>query len=322
MATGIVSIAAQLRDESRRGCLVRDHRAGVCAIGIADHRLSVQTPAAVSPRSARSRSRSRLLDHRRWELYSGKSVRRIYRSDNGCDWPVGLRNSSLDNFHLRDFLRITVRETDTSLADDINDCWLLIVVATQSVSSLGGLLASHIPLYERQVLFVTVLYLLGAMLYPFSSRSSSIDWRFSRPIRARPHRRIGSIRDRGDYDVSRRDVAGECITLALSGRNSPVYQGFTLFFWAAGTWWIPLLVLWGIWCHVVGDIFSPIREIRCSVLGNSVSARDVHRLYVSIGGDCDTTLPARDSSLFRLFRAACVADDVFQVVAYARYSVR
>jgi tellurite resistance protein TehA-like permease len=29
----------------------------------------------------------------------------------------------------------------------------------------------------------------------------------------------------------------------------PFIKGFTLFFWAAGTWWIPLLILLGLWRH-------------------------------------------------------------------------
>src|ERR1700720_2458723 len=31
----------------------------------------------------------------------------------------------------------------------------------------------------------------------------------------------------------------------------PFIGGFTLFFWATGTWWIPLLVIVGFWRHVV-----------------------------------------------------------------------
>jgi tellurite resistance protein TehA-like permease len=30
----------------------------------------------------------------------------------------------------------------------------------------------------------------------------------------------------------------------------PFLKGFTLFFWAAGTWWIPLLFVLGFWRHV------------------------------------------------------------------------
>src|SRR5690606_23214038 len=46
--------------------------------------------------------------------------------------------------------------------------------------------------------------------------------------------------------------------LLLSAGDSPLLEelrpflkGFTLFFWAAGTWWIPLLVLLGAWRHLV-----------------------------------------------------------------------
>jgi len=30
----------------------------------------------------------------------------------------------------------------------------------------------------------------------------------------------------------------------------PFLRGFTLFFWATGTWWIPMLVILGFWRHV------------------------------------------------------------------------
>jgi tellurite resistance protein TehA-like permease len=37
--------------------------------------------------------------------------------------------------------------------------------------------------------------------------------------------------------------------LPLLGELLPFLKGFTLFFWAAGTWWIPLLFILGIWRH-------------------------------------------------------------------------
>jgi tellurite resistance protein TehA-like permease len=46
-------------------------------------------------------------------------------------------------------------------------------------------------------------------------------------------------------------------TLILDAPRSPLLQGmlpflqgFTLFFWATGTWWIPMLVILGLWRHV------------------------------------------------------------------------
>lgn len=37
----------------------------------------------------------------------------------------------------------------------------------------------------------------------------------------------------------------------------PFFVGFTLFYWTAGTWWIPLLITVGIWRHTVGGFALP-----------------------------------------------------------------
>ncbi|WP_435077872.1 tellurite resistance/C4-dicarboxylate transporter family protein [Halococcus sp. AFM35] len=157
------------------------------------------------------------------------------------------------------FLRITVRETDEPLAEGIHGGWLLTIVATQSVSVLGGLVASSIPAYERQVLFVTVVtYLLGAMLYLIII--TLIFYRLAffgfDPRSATP-----------PYWISTGAVAITTLAGATLLSNAsrwgfldglrPFIEGFTLFFWSTGTWWIPLLVLLGIWRHVVGDISLP-----------------------------------------------------------------
>jgi tellurite resistance protein TehA-like permease len=39
-------------------------------------------------------------------------------------------------------------------------------------------------------------------------------------------------------------------TWSLLRELIPFLKGFTLFFWATGTWWIPLLVIVGIWRHI------------------------------------------------------------------------
>ncbi len=50
-------------------------------------------------------------------------------------------------------------------------------------------------------------------------------------------------------------LAGARLILSLDrfvflGDVLPFLKGFTLFFWAAATWWIPLLLLVGVWRHV------------------------------------------------------------------------
>src|SRR5690606_1969695 len=37
----------------------------------------------------------------------------------------------------------------------------------------------------------------------------------------------------------------------------PFLKGFTLFYWAAGTWWIPLLLLLGFWRHAIKRVPVP-----------------------------------------------------------------
>src|SRR5690625_6727793 len=34
-------------------------------------------------------------------------------------------------------------------------------------------------------------------------------------------------------------------------------KGFTLFFWSFGTWWIPLLLILGVWRHMIHKIPFP-----------------------------------------------------------------
>src|SRR3546814_2114442 len=37
----------------------------------------------------------------------------------------------------------------------------------------------------------------------------------------------------------------------IVGDLAPFVKGFTLFFWAIGTWWIPMLVVLGVWRYLI-----------------------------------------------------------------------
>ena len=57
-------------------------------------------------------------------------------------------------------------------------------------------------------------------------------------------------------------LAGSMLILHTSQYNFineilPFLKGFTLLFWAAGTWWIPLLIALGAWRHLVKKIPVP-----------------------------------------------------------------
>ena len=64
------------------------------------------------------------------------------------------------------FTAVTVRDNKPSIEAGLNGGWLLAVVATQSISVLGTLLANQVAGYRDSVLFFTLcMFLLGCMLY-------------------------------------------------------------------------------------------------------------------------------------------------------------
>jgi len=149
------------------------------------------------------------------------------------------------------FTSVVTRSEKPTIEEGINGAWLIAAVATQAISVLGTLIAPHLPEYEAVVLFVSlVFYLLGCMLY--LNIMTLIFYRFTffvmKPESLTPPYWINM----GAVAIA--TLAGS--TLLLSGGQSPLIvelspfiKGFTLFFWAAGTWWIPLLVILGIWRH-------------------------------------------------------------------------
>lgn len=146
----------------------------------------------------------------------------------------------------------TIKETKPSLAEGINGGWLVTVVATQSVSVLGSLLAQQLEPYQEQVLFFTLSpWLWGGMLYIWMIALIFYRYTFFKfsPSDLTPPYWINM----GAVAIS--TLAGA--TLIAGAPKSPLLQGmlpflegFTLFFWATGTWWIPMLAILGIWRHV------------------------------------------------------------------------
>jgi len=147
---------------------------------------------------------------------------------------------------------VTVQEEKPPLETGISGTWLLMTVATQAVSVLGTLLADHFPRYREALLFITLcMFLLGCMLYLMLI--TLIFYRFT-------FVKLTTITLTPPYWINMGAVAittlaGARLLLAapawelLSGL-APFLKGFTLFFWAAGTWWIPLLLILGVWRHL------------------------------------------------------------------------
>jgi len=150
------------------------------------------------------------------------------------------------------FTSVTIRPTKPSLEDGLSGAWLLAVVSTQSVAVLGTLLAPHFGPHAPPVLFAMLcLYLLGCMLYLLVI--ALIFYRFTfLPLKARDLSPPYWI-NMGAVAIT--TLAGARLLLRagdwpLLAELRPFLAGFTLFFWATATWWIPLLLILGEWRHV------------------------------------------------------------------------
>lgn len=149
------------------------------------------------------------------------------------------------------FTSLTVKAVKPALAQGINGGWLVAVVATQSVSVLGTQLASFFQPHEEMVLFFTLsMWLGGGMLYIWII--SLIFYRYTffalEPSDLSPPYWINM----GAMAIS--TLAGTMLISAASAsallqQVLPFLKGFTLFFWATATWWIPMLLILGVWRH-------------------------------------------------------------------------
>lgn len=150
------------------------------------------------------------------------------------------------------FTVITTVQEKPALEEGLNGSWLLAIVATQSVSTLGTLLSATVAGYREVLLFFTLcMYLLGGMLY--IPVITIIFYRFSfRPLHS------GNLTppywiNMGAVAIT--TLAGASLMLyagqwSLLQELLPFLKGFTLFFWATATWWIPLLFILGAWRHL------------------------------------------------------------------------
>jgi tellurite resistance protein TehA-like permease len=151
------------------------------------------------------------------------------------------------------FAAVTTREDKPTLEAGLSGAWLIAAVATQSISVLGTLLADRWGDHRETILFFTlVMFLIGCMLYMLLI--VLIFYRFT-------FVNITSERLTPPYWINMGAVAittlaGARLIMASGGspildQLQPFVKGFTLFFWAAGTWWIPLLFILGFWRHVI-----------------------------------------------------------------------
>lgn len=152
------------------------------------------------------------------------------------------------------FVLLSVREAKPTLAEGINGGWLVAVVATQSVCVLGSrVLASRLDGGHEGVAFgLLSLWLCGGMLYIWMISLIFYRYMFFRfsPADLMPPYWInmGAV---AISVVAGTSLAAAAPRSALLASLLPFVNGLTLMFWATATWWIPMLVLLGVWRHRV-----------------------------------------------------------------------
>lgn len=150
------------------------------------------------------------------------------------------------------FTSLTIKETKPTLENGINGAWLVAVVATQALAVLSAKLSLHLVSYELIInFFAFSMWLWGGMQYIWMI--SLIFYRYTffkfSPNDLSPPYWINM----GAMAIS--TLAGSL--LILNTPYSPFLfstlaflKGFTIFYWATGTWWIPMLIILAGWRHL------------------------------------------------------------------------
>lgn len=150
------------------------------------------------------------------------------------------------------FTAFTVKHDKPPIEQGLTGAWLIAVVATQSIAVLAALIARDWQQPHRLELnfFALSMWLWGGMFYIWII--SLIFYRYSffafSPSDLSP-----------PYWINMGAMAISTLAGARLVENTPdapflasllpFLKGFTAFYWATGTWWIPMLLVLGVWRH-------------------------------------------------------------------------
>lgn len=152
------------------------------------------------------------------------------------------------------FFAFIVKSDKPALAQGISGSWLLAVVATQSVAVVSALLSPHLAPDLRPLLSLLALamWLWSGVFYLWIMALIFYRLMF---LRLAPQDLVPS------YWINMGALAISTLAGALLIQQAPAVpwleqmlpfvKGVTLLYWAAGSWWIPVLVLLGFWRHGV-----------------------------------------------------------------------
>lgn len=150
------------------------------------------------------------------------------------------------------FTLLMVKASKPTLAEGINGGWLVAVVAGQSVAVLGAQLAPGFSQHgENVLLFCLAMWLGAGMLYFWII--SLVFYRYTFFVLSPSDLAPPYWINMGAAAIT--TLAGTMLVAAaphsaLLQQLLPFMRGYTLFWWATATWWIPMLVILGIWRHL------------------------------------------------------------------------
>lgn len=158
------------------------------------------------------------------------------------------------------FYNITISQNKKAINEGVNGTWLVFIVAIEALSVLISFVASGPGPVSDVFLFLGLcMFLLGCIFYLYFM--SLIIYRMS-------FFSFNALDLGAPYWINMGataiiTLAGSLLILQTESFNFivdilPFLKGFTLFFWAAGTWWIPLLLILGFWRHVIKKVPPPI----------------------------------------------------------------
>lgn len=151
------------------------------------------------------------------------------------------------------FSILVTRDEKPALSDGINGGWLVAVVATQSIVVLGCTVNRPLIGDRDTTLYILLsFWLCGGMLYFWIISLifyRNLFFRFSPGELMPPYWiNMGSV---AISTLAGASLARLANTSDVFGPMLPFIQGFTVMFWATATWWIPMLIVLGIWRHFI-----------------------------------------------------------------------
>ncbi|WP_312017149.1 tellurite resistance/C4-dicarboxylate transporter family protein [Bradyrhizobium jicamae] len=152
------------------------------------------------------------------------------------------------------FTALTVKRNKPPLQEGLTGAWLIAVVAAQSIATLAALIARDLPQPLRVELnfFALSMWSWGGMLYIWII--SLIFYRetffaFSPGDLTPPYWiNMGAM---AISTLAGTELVQNAPAAPFLGLLLPFLNGFTVFYWATGTWWIPMLLVLTMWQHLI-----------------------------------------------------------------------